>query len=75
MVKIKLKLFEAIVASIILPNIGLAFTTIFLIISLIVKQKTIVYKGIVISYILCLTLLIVAILICIAVNKKSKNIR
>ena len=58
MVKIKLKLFESIVGAILLPNIGLFFTTLLLIISLIVKQEPIVYKGILISYIVCLSLMI-----------------
>ncbi len=37
MVKIKMKLFESIVGAIFLPNIGLFFTTLLLIILLIVK--------------------------------------
>ena len=51
MVKIKLKLFESIVGALLLPNIGLLFTMLLSIISLIVKQEPIVYKGILISYI------------------------
>lgn len=71
MVKIKLKLFESIVGAILFPNIGLFFTTILLIISLIVKQEPIVYKGILISYIACLSLMILTITICFFVNNKS----
>ena len=71
MVKIKLKLFESIVGAILLPNIGLFFTTLLLIISLIVKQEPIVYKGILISYIVCLSLMIFTLVICFLVNKKS----
>lgn len=71
MVKIKLKLFDSIVGAILFPNIGLFFTTILLIISLIVKQKPIVYKGILISYIACLSLMILTITICFFVNNKS----
>lgn len=71
MVKIKLKLFESIVGAILLPNIGLFFTTILLIISLIVKQDFIIYKGILISYIVCLSLMILTLVICFLVNKKS----
>ena len=73
MVKIKLKLFESIVGSILLPNIGFAFTTILLIISLMVKQKPIIYKGILISYIIWLSLMIFSIVICFLVNKKDKK--
>ncbi len=71
MVKIKLKLFESIVGAILLPNIGLFFTTLLLIISLIVRQELIVYKGILISYIVCLSLMIFTVVICFLVNKKS----
>ena len=73
MVKIKLELFESIVGAILLPNIGLVFTTIFLFISLIVGQNPTVYQWIVIFYVLCLILLIVAILTCLVVNWKSKR--
>ena len=55
MVKIKLNLFESIVGALLLPNIGFLCTTLLLIISLIVKQEPIVYKGILISYIVCLS--------------------
>lgn len=71
MVKIKLKFFESIVGAILLPNIGLFFTTVLLIISLIVKQEPIIYKGILISYIVCLSLLFITLIICFLVNKKS----
>ena len=71
MVKIKLKLFESIIGAILLPNIGLLFTTLLLIISLIVKQEQIVYKGILISYIVCLSLMIFTLVICFLANKKS----
>lgn len=71
MVKIKLKLFESIVGAILLPNIGFCFTTIFLIISLIVKQDPIIYKGILISYIIFVSLMFITIVICFLVNKKS----
>lgn len=71
MVKIKLKLFESIVGAVLLPNIGLFFTTLLLIISLIVRQELIVYKGILISYIVCLSLMIFTVVICFLVNKKS----
>ena len=71
MVKIKLNLFESIIGAILLPNIGLCITTILLIISLIVKQEPIVYKGILISYIACLSLMVLTITICFFVNKKS----
>ena len=71
MVKIKLKLFESIVGAILLPNIGLFFTTLLLIISLIVKQEPIVYNGILISYIACLSLMGLTITICFLLNQKS----
>ena len=71
MVKIKLNLFESIIGAILLPNIGLCITTILLIISLIVKQESIAYKGILISYIACLSLMVLTITICFFVNKKS----
>ena len=71
MVKIKLKLFESIVGAILLPNIGLFFTTLLLIISLIIKQEPFIYKGILISYIACLSLMVLTIAICFLVNQKS----
>ena len=71
MVKIKLKLFESIVGAIFLSNIVLFCTTLLFILSLIVKQEPIVYKGILISYIVCLSLLIFTLVICFLVNKKS----
>ena len=71
MVKIKLNLFESVVGAILLPNIGLFFTTLLLIISLIVKQEPIIYKGILISYIVCLSLMFITLIICFLVNKKS----
>lgn len=71
MVKIKLKLFESIIGAILLPNIGFSCTTVLLIISLIVKQAPIVYNGILISYIACLSLMIISLIICVLVNKKS----
>ena len=71
MVKIKLKLFESIVGALLLPNIGLLFTMLLSIISLIVKQEPIIYKGILISYIVFLSLLIFTLVICFLVNKKS----
>ena len=71
MIRIKLKLFESVIGSILLPNIGLVLTTLFLMISLIVKQEHIVYKGIVISYIICVFLMITSLIICILANKKS----
>lgn len=71
MIKIKLNLFESILGAILFPNIGFAFTTLFLIISLIVKQKTIVYKSIIISYIICAFLMILIVTICFLANNKS----
>lgn len=71
MVKIKVKLFESIVGAILLPNIGLLFTTILLIISLIVKQELVIYNGILISYIVCLSLMILTLVSSFVVNKKS----
>ena len=73
MVKIKLKLFESIVGAILLPNIGLCFTTILLIISLLNKQEPIIYKRILISYIICLSLMILSLVICFLANKKSRK--
>lgn len=71
MIKIKLNLFESIVGAIILPNIAISFTTISLIVSLIVKQKPVVYKGILIAYITCFVVMISAVIICFIANKKS----
>lgn len=71
MVKIKLKLFESIVGGIFLSNIVLFCTTLLFILSLIVKQEPIVYKGILISYIICISLMIFTLVICFLVNKKS----
>lgn len=73
MIKIKLNLFEGIAACTILPNLGFIFTSIILIFSLISNQVTIVYKGVLISYISCLLLLLLTISICILCNKKSKK--
>lgn len=73
MVKIKTNLFESIVGAIFIPNVGFVFTTVLLIISLIIKQDLIVYKGIIISYIICLLLIIVSVIICFLVNKNSKK--
>ena len=73
MVKIKLNFFESVVAILMLPNMGFVITTMILIVSLIVKQKTIVYKGIAISYLVCLFLGILIICVCFLVNVKSKK--
>lgn len=71
MVKIKLNLFESIVGAIFLPNIGLLLTTVFLIISLIVKQEPVIYKGILISYIACISIMFLTIAICFLITQKS----
>ncbi|MBQ7352385.1 MAG: hypothetical protein IJW54_00085 [Clostridia bacterium] len=73
MIRIKLNLFEGIVACTIFPNIGLFVTTLFLIISLIVKQEQIVYKGILISYISCLSLLLLSIILTFIASKIKRN--
>ncbi|MBQ8371349.1 MAG: hypothetical protein IJX38_00205 [Clostridia bacterium] len=73
MTKIKLSLFEGIFACTILPNIGLIFNTALLIISLAVKQEPVVYKAIIIAYICCIALLVISLLLCFAVVRKSKN--
>ena len=73
MIKIKLNLFESIVGAIILPNIGFLLTTIILIISLFKKQEVIVYRGIIISYVICLSLMILSLIFCFIVNHKSKK--
>jgi hypothetical protein len=72
-VKIKLNLFEGIVACTIFPNIGFIFTTLFFFISLIFKQKPIIYKGIAVSYVLCLFILLLSMAICYMVNNKSEK--
>ena len=73
MIRIKLNLFESIVVAIMLPNMGFVATTFLSIVSLIVKQDPIVYKGIAISYVVCFVLLILAIAFCIFISKKSKR--
>ena len=73
MIKIKLNLFESVIGAIFLPNIGLILTTLLLIISLIVKQESIVYKGIVVSYIICIFLMFASLIVCILVSKKSEK--
>ena len=73
MIKIKLNLFELIVGLLFIPNIGIIFITILLIISLIIKQKPIVYKVIIISYIILFIIITLSLLICMLVSKKSKN--
>ena len=67
MVKIKLNFFESVVGAILWPNIGYAFATAFLIISLIVNQEPIVYKMIVLAYIASTLLMVISLLICILV--------
>lgn len=71
MVKIKLNLFESVVGAILFPNIGFAFATLFLTISLIVKQEPIVYKIIAAVYIACALLMLISLLICLLLNRKS----
>lgn len=73
MIKIKLNLFESIVAAIVFPNIVFLLTTIILIISLVKEQEIIVYKGILISYAICLSLMILSLIICFIINHKSKK--
>ncbi|MBE5731014.1 MAG: hypothetical protein E7350_03605 [Clostridiales bacterium] len=73
MIKIKLHLFESIMCAIFLPNAGFVFTTILFIISLIVEQDPMVYIGLMISYIVCLSLMILLLIICYLVNRKSKK--
>lgn len=67
-------LFENIVACTILPNMGIIFTTIILIVSLIVKQQMIVYLCIGVSYLSSFFLLSVSLLICVVKNKYSKSV-
>lgn len=73
MFKIKLNLFEGVFLATVLPNIGLIFTTLALIISLIKEQKEVVYKGIIWAYVVCLLLLVISLSICFFINKKSKK--
>lgn len=73
MIKIKTNLFESVVGTIFLPNIGLVCTTIMLIISLLFKQKPIVYQCIIVSYFTCLFLMFFSLLLCFFINKKSKK--
>lgn len=56
-----------------LPNIGFIMTTIILIVSLIVKQKQAVYKGIAITYLICFVLGLLLVFVCFLVNLKSKK--
>ncbi|MBQ2805389.1 MAG: hypothetical protein IJF10_05855 [Clostridia bacterium] len=73
MIKIKTNLFESILAVILLPNLVLVLTTIFLVISLIVEQETIVYQGIAIVYAVCFLALAVGVGICTMASKNSKK--
>ena len=73
MIKVKLNLFESIVGAILFPNFGFLLTTIILIISLVREQEIIVYKGILISYAICLSLMILSLITCFIVNHKSKK--
>lgn len=73
MIRIKLKLFESIVGILLLTNTTFIFTIVLLIISLIVKQEPIVYKGISISFIVCFSLMIFGMVFCFLINIKSKN--
>ncbi len=73
MIKVKLNLFESIVGAILFPNFGFLLTTIILIISLVREQEIIVYKGILISYAICLSLMILSLILCFLINHKSKK--
>ena len=73
MIRIKVNLFESICCAILFPNIGLIITTFLFSISLIHKQDPIVYKALLISYIMCTLLMILSLLLCILINKKSKK--
>ncbi len=73
MIKIKLNLFESIIVAILLPNAGILLTTMILIISSFKKQDVIVYQGILISYLICLTIMILSLIICFIINHKSKK--
>lgn len=73
MIKIKTKLFEKIVACTIFPNIGFLLSTIILIISLVKKQDVIVYQSVGISYVVCIALLILSIILCFIITQKSKD--
>lgn len=73
MVKIKLDFFESVVATLMLPNIGFVMATIILIVSLIVKQKATVYKGIAILFLICFVLGVLMVLVCFLISLKSKK--
>ena len=73
MVKINLNLFDHIVTCTIIPNVGVIFTTLFLIVSLFVQQKPIVYTVIGISYLIFALLLIIPILLCVIISPKNNN--
>lgn len=73
MTKIKLNLCEGIQICTVFPNVGLICTTLFLIFTLISKQDKVVYIGIGISYLVCIALLVISLIICFIVNKNSKK--
>ena len=73
MVKIKINLFESIVGAIFLPNIGLFFTTVLLVVSMIVKQEPIVYTILLVSYVVCLFVMFFTVAVCFLASKKSNK--
>ena len=74
MIKIKVNLFESILAAIFLPNLGFVCLTLFLICSLIFGQESSDYTGILIAYISCLLLMILSLIICFVVNAMSSKV-
>ena len=70
---IKLNLFDGIVACTVVPNGILILNTFFLIYSLISGQASVVFVGIGISYLSCIALLVISLILCMIVNRKSKK--
>lgn len=74
MIKIKPKYFESVLCAILVPNTGLFISIIFTILSLIVKQETIVIRAILISYVAWFSLLFINLFITVLVRAKDKNV-
>lgn len=73
MVRIKLGLFEGLVACTIFPNIGLLFSTLLLFAALVSKVAPVFYKWVFIAYAASLGVLLLSVLICFIIHKASKN--
>ena len=73
MLKIKTNLFETVLVCSLLPNLILVFNTFLLTISIFVPQEDIVYKAIILSYICCIGLFLILLLMYLLITKYGKK--